>query len=139
MVLVVGGMEILVFLFPFLLGDPENFILANPMRTPTHIVPEWYFLFAYAILRSIPDKLIGVVFLALSILILFLPPITNRNRGGISFQPKTQALFFFFIGVFFILTWLGGQVVEAPFILLGQVSLVVFFLNFGVLLGGELP
>lgn len=126
--------EIFIFLFPFFLGDPENFILANPIITPTHIVPEWYFLFAYAILRSIPNKLLGVIFLILSILILFLPPLINKNRGNLTFSLKGQSGFFFFISVFFILTWLGGQVVEDPFINLGQMFLAAYFLGFFMIL-----
>lgn len=123
-------MEVFIFLRPFLLGDPENFILANPMRTPTHIVPEWYFLFAYAILRSIPNKLLGVIFLGLSILILFLPPFICKNRGSLVFNLRGQLWFFIFLGVFLILTWLGGQVVEAPFIILGQFFLIIYFISF---------
>nr|YP_009380094.1 cytochrome b [Archaphanostoma ylvae]ARS00897.1 cytochrome b [Archaphanostoma ylvae] len=126
--------EIFIFLFPFLLGDPENFILANPMSTPTHIVPEWYFLFAYAILRSIPNKLLGVIFLGLSILILFLPPLLSNARGTLAFHVGKQYWFFIFIGIFLILTWLGGQVVEAPFIFLGQCFLVLYFVAFFLIL-----
>jgi len=131
--------ETLVFLFPFLLGDPENFILANPMVTPAHIVPEWYFLFAYAILRSIPDKLGGVVALLFSVLILLAPsflgkfsikfPLFGRAHSFLS-----QSLGFLFLGVFFILTWIGGEVVESPFILLGQFFLVLYFLVFWIFL-----
>lgn len=127
-------LEIFIFLFPYLLGDPENFILANPIVTPTHIVPEWYFLFAYAILRSIPDKLLGVIFLLLSILILFIPPVLRKYRGGLTYSIIGQVFFFSFCGVFLILTWLGGQVVEPPFIALGQLFLVFYFLFFVALL-----
>ena len=102
--------EFFVFFFPFFLGDPENFILANPMRTPTHIVPEWYFLFAYAILRSIPNKLLGVIFLALSILILFIPPLVKKgNRGGLPFNPNLQGFFFCFLSIFGILLGWGDK------------------------------
>nr|YP_009380108.1 cytochrome b [Isodiametra pulchra]ARS00911.1 cytochrome b [Isodiametra pulchra] len=125
--------EVFIFLFPFLLGDPENFILANPMMTPTHIVPEWYFLFAYAILRAIPNKLLGVVFLLLSVIILFVPSLLNPLRGQLTFNVKGQFMFFSFLSVFFLLTWLGGKVVEEPFITLGQFFLILYFLLFGLL------
>lgn len=69
----------LIFYFPWALGDPENFITANPIVTPVHIQPEWYFLFAYAILRSIPNKLGGVVALVLSVLILLVMPFLNKG------------------------------------------------------------
>ena len=123
--------EMLIFLNPFLLGDPENFILANPMRTPAHIVPEWYFLFAYAILRSIPDKLGGVLALVASVLILFLPSFLSLKmfflKKGRAFSFLKQSLRFTFLGIFGILTWIGGEVVEDPFIFLGQVFLILFF------------
>lgn len=126
--------EILIFLNPFFLGDPENFILANPIRTPAHIVPEWYFLFAYSILRSIPDKLGGVIALLASVLILFLPSfysklIAKEEKGRI-FSYNKQLLSFFFLGIFFIVTWIGGEVVEDPYIILGQIFLILFFFFF---------
>ena len=122
--------EIFIFIFPFLLGDPENFIIANPMITPTHIVPEWYFLFAYAILRSIPNKLLGVIIIIVRILILFLPPLINQKRGNSTFNISRQLFFYLFLRIFFILTWLGGQVVEDPFIFLGQLFLLLYFCIF---------
>ena len=67
----------LIFLFPYVLGDPENFLFANSLSTPAHIVPEWYFLFAYAILRSIPRKLGGVISLVFAVLILIFPTLLN--------------------------------------------------------------
>jgi ubiquinol-cytochrome c reductase cytochrome b subunit len=115
---------------PFYLGDPENFILANPLVTPTHIVPEWYFLFAYAILRSIPNKILGVIFLLLSLLILFFPPFFLKEGTSTTFSPLGGVFFFSFCGIFFILTWLGGQVVEEPFLRLGQYFLILYFLIF---------
>lgn len=85
---------LLTLLDPYLLGDPDNFIPANPLVTPIHIQPEWYFLFAYAILRSIPNKLGGVIALVISIAILFILPFTNkRNFRGIEFYPINQILF----------------------------------------------
>merc|ERR1711890_124835 len=82
------------FQFPWLLGDPENFIPANPLVTPVHIQPEWYFLIAYAILRSIPNKLGGVIALALSILVLIVCPfIKKRNFRSLTFYPLSKFYF----------------------------------------------
>lgn len=140
-------LEGLVFLFPFLLGDPENFILANSLSTPAHIVPEWYFLFAYAILRSIPRKLGGVLALLLSVVVLFFPSwfvFTTKNLfktrkirkihffKGKSMTLIIQVLLWGFLGVFFVLTWIGGEVVEDPYIFIGQVFLVLYFLIFSL-------
>lgn len=96
---------LLVFFDPFLLGDPENFIPANPLVTPVHIQPEWYFLFAYAILRSIPNKLGGVVALAMSVVILFVVPLFHSGKSrSFCFYPLNQILFWCFVGILFILT-----------------------------------
>lgn len=87
-------LTLLTLLNPYLLGDPDNFIPANPLVTPVHIQPEWYFLFAYAILRSIPNKLGGVIALVLSIAILFILPLTNKSKfRGVEFYPLNQILF----------------------------------------------
>nr|QLY89939.1 cytochrome b [Brachycentrus maculatus] len=116
---------------PFLLGDPDNFIPANPMITPIHIQPEWYFLFAYAILRSIPNKLGGVIALVMSILILFNMPFTfNKNIKGIQFYSLNKILFWNFIFVFFILTWLGSCPMEYPYMMLSQVLTFFYFSYF---------
>nr|YP_010591614.1 cytochrome b [Batagur kachuga]ACA60752.1 cytochrome b [Batagur kachuga]QXU64512.1 cytochrome b [Batagur kachuga]QXU64513.1 cytochrome b [Batagur kachuga]QXU64514.1 cytochrome b [Batagur kachuga]QXU64515.1 cytochrome b [Batagur kachuga] len=113
---------------PNLLGDPDNFIPANPLSTPPHIKPEWYFLFAYAILRSIPNKLGGVLALLLSILVLFAMPIlhTSKQRTAL-FRPLTQILFWCLIADLLILTWIGGQPVENPFITIGQIASILYF------------
>jgi len=119
---------------PNLLTDPENFIPANPLVTPVHIQPEWYFLFAYAILRSIPNKLGGVIALVSSILILFIIPLLHSSRNQAStFRPLTQTLFSLIVANFVILSWIGKCPVEEPFILIGQVSSIFFFLSFTVL------
>nr|NP_739658.1 cytochrome b [Bassozetus zenkevitchi]BAC23189.1 cytochrome b [Bassozetus zenkevitchi] len=120
---------------PNLLGDPDNFIPANPLVTPPHIKPEWYFLFAYAILRSIPNKLGGVLALLFSILVLMLVPLLHTSKQrGLTFRPLTQILFWTFIANVLILTWIGGMPVEHPFIIIGQVASTTYFLLILVLL-----
>nr|YP_010309859.1 cytochrome b [Endotricha kuznetzovi]UMR54972.1 cytochrome b [Endotricha kuznetzovi] len=116
---------------PYLLGDPDNFIPANPLVTPVHIQPEWYFLFAYAILRSIPNKLGGVIALILSILILIILPLTfNKKMQGIQFYPINQMLFWYFIVIIILLTWIGARPVETPYIFTGQTLTVLYFSYF---------
>lgn len=125
----------LALLFPTALSDPENFIPANPLVTPPHIQPEWYFLFAYAILRSIPKKLGGVIALVMAILVLFLVPLLHMSRqNACCFRPLSQVIFWLVVGKFIILTWIGRQPVEAPFILLGQMASVFYFLFFLVII-----
>nr|YP_010890530.1 cytochrome b [Plegadiphilus threskiornis]WIM51536.1 cytochrome b [Plegadiphilus threskiornis] len=115
-------------LTPFLFMDPDNFILANPMVTPPHIQPEWYFLFAYAILRSIPSKLGGVIALLLSILVLMLfPLVSNKKLSHNSVLYQFSCCFQF--AFFFILTWLGALPVEDPYFTLGQYFSFMYFFN----------
>nr|YP_009494817.1 cytochrome b [Bathyraja maccaini]AWO66636.1 cytochrome b [Bathyraja maccaini] len=127
-------LTLLALFLPNLLGDAENFIPANPLITPPHIKPEWYFLFAYAILRSIPNKLGGVLALLFSILILMLVPLlhTSKQRSS-TFRPITQILFWTLVAVTIILTWIGGQPVEQPFIIIGQIASIMYFLLFLIL------
>nr|YP_009048655.1 cytochrome b [Haliotis laevigata]AHY24095.1 cytochrome b [Haliotis laevigata]UVI60583.1 cytochrome b [Haliotis scalaris]UVI60596.1 cytochrome b [Haliotis semiplicata] len=122
---------LLVFFDPFLLGDPENFIPANPLVTPVHIQPEWYFLFAYAILRSIPNKLGGVVALAMSVVILFVVPLFHSGKSrSFCFYPLNQILFWCFVGILFILTWIGACPVEPPYEGIGRVFTVLYFVYY---------
>jgi len=117
-----------ILLTPYMLSDPENFIPANPIITPPHIQPEWYFLFAYAILRSIPNKLGGVIALFLSIVILITLPATINNKFNPSYiYPLNKLLFWFFIRSFFILTYLGACPVEAPYVVIRQIYATYYF------------
>lgn len=118
---------IFVLLFPYILGDAEIFIEADPIMSPVHIVPEWYFLFAYAILRAIPNKILGVLALLMSIVIFFFFILINNYTSTLTKLNKMCV--FFFIIVSIILRWLGQCVVEDPFTLL---SLIFSFLYFGL-------
>nr|YP_010933582.1 cytochrome b [Ptychadena anchietae]WKT09025.1 cytochrome b [Ptychadena anchietae] len=134
-VIMLGALATLSTFAPNLLGDPDNFIPANPLVTPPHIKPEWYFLFAYAILRSIPNKLGGVLALLFSILILFLSPISHTSKlRSLMFRPLAKLFFWSLIANTVILTWIGGQPVEDPFIMIGQVASVLYFFIFAFLL-----
>nr|YP_008081150.1 cytochrome b [Thyridosmylus langii]AGH27227.1 cytochrome b [Thyridosmylus langii] len=112
---------------PYMLGDPDNFIPANPLVTPIHIQPEWYFLFAYAILRSIPNKLGGVIALVMSIAILFIMPLNKQNFQGLQFYPINQILFWSMVAIVILLTWIGARPVEDPYVLIGQILTVLYF------------
>ena len=118
----------LVFFYPYILSEPDNFIVANPLVTPAHIVPEWYFLFAYAILRSIPNKLGGVVGLISSILLLLLLPFLNKNiLKGNKFYPLRKVLHWTFVISFMFLTVAGGWPVEEPYVTTSQLFTSVYF------------
>nr|YP_010585976.1 cytochrome b [Abaria herringbona]UZZ43712.1 cytochrome b [Abaria herringbona] len=117
--------------FPYLLNDNDNFIEANPMVTPPHIQPEWYFLFAYAILRSIPNKLGGVIGLLMSILILFILPLTfNKMMMGNAFFTLNKIMFWIFVNIFMLLSWIGSNPVEDPYILMNQIISMIYFIYF---------
>nr|ABF51682.1 cytochrome b [Stomoxys calcitrans] len=122
---------LLVLINPYLLGDPDNFIPANPLVTPVHIQPEWYFLFAYAILRSIPNKLGGVIALVLSIAILAILPFYHLSKfRGIQFYPINKIMFWIMVVTVILLTWIGARPVETPYVLVGQILTIIYFLYF---------
>nr|UZS77088.1 cytochrome b [Chironomus nipponensis] len=130
-VMMLMSLTFLTLIAPYALGDPDNFIPANPLVTPPHIQPEWYFLFAYAILRSIPNKLGGVIALVMSIAILFILPFTNKFTFQSSqFYPINQILFWIMTITVVLLTWIGARPVEDPYILTGQLLTVIYFLYF---------
>lgn len=131
----VSFFSIILFYFPNTLGHPDNYIPANPMSTPAHIVPEWYFLPFYAILRSVPDKLGGVVAMGGAIVILlFLPFINTSDVRSSTFRPLYRKLFWFLVADFLLLGWIGQEVVEEPFIMIGQISAAFYFIYFLVLI-----
>lgn len=130
-VIILMFLTFLTLIAPYILGDPDNFIPANPLVTPPHIQPEWYFLFAYAILRSIPNKLGGVIALVISIAILFILPFTNKfTFQSMQFYPINQILFWIITITVVLLTWIGARPVEDPYILTGQLLTVIYFLYF---------
>lgn len=130
-IIIITCLIILTLINPYLLGDPDNFIPANPLVTPVHIQPEWYFLFAYAILRSIPNKLGGVIALILSIAILAILPFYHLSKfRGIQFYPINKFLFWIIVTTVILLTWIGARPVENPYVLVGQILTVIYFLYY---------
>jgi len=121
----------LIFFYPWALGEPDNFIPANPLVTPLHIKPEWYFLWAYAVLRSIPNKLGGVLIIFAAVLVIFLPPfLVKQEKKGRQYYILRQVVFWQFIIVIFLLTKLGGLPVRGAVEIIGQIFSVLFFLIF---------
>nr|YP_009648520.1 cytochrome b [Camponotus concavus]QCE31799.1 cytochrome b [Camponotus concavus] len=116
--------------YPYVFSDPDNFNVANPMITPVHIQPEWYFLFAYAILRSIPNKLGGVIALISSIIILYFIPLINSKLNSLSLYPLNQLIYWIYINNFILLTWAGAQIIEPPFITISQLLSIMYFTYF---------
>nr|YP_010427107.1 cytochrome b [Eupatorus gracilicornis]USN89951.1 cytochrome b [Eupatorus gracilicornis] len=125
------ALTFLILTNPYMLSDPENFTPANPLVTPIHIQPEWYFLFAYAILRSIPNKLGGVIALFMSISILFIMPFINKKKFlSTQFYPINKILFWSFLTITILLTWIGARPVEDPYIMTGQILTYLYFSYF---------
>nr|WGF20840.1 cytochrome b [Sinelater perroti] len=124
---------LLTLINPYMLGDPENFTPANPLVTPVHIQPEWYFLFAYAILRSIPNKLGGVIALFMSIVILMILPFMKKKMQSNHFYPMNKILFWSFLSISILLTWIGARPVEDPYIITGQILTILYFIYFPIL------
>nr|QWB85636.1 cytochrome b [Neandra brunnea] len=121
-------LTMLTLMNPYLLGDPDNFIPANPLVTPVHIQPEWYFLFAYAILRSIPSKLGGVISLVMSIAILYIIPFSEKVKmQSNQFYPLNKILFWSLVTIMILLTWIGARPVEEPYIQVGQILTILYF------------
>ena len=128
-------LSVFVFFMPNVLGDSDNYIMANPMQTPPSIVPEWYLLPFYAILRSIPNKLLGVIAMLGAILMLLVMPYTDFSKSrGVQFRPLSKIAFYVFLGNFLILMQLGAKHVESPFIEFGQISTVLYFSHFLIIM-----
>nr|UNO53974.1 cytochrome b [Haemaphysalis concinna]UXX50236.1 cytochrome b [Haemaphysalis concinna] len=120
--------SIIVLQYPYILMDAENFNMANPMITPPHIQPEWYFLFAYAILRSIPNKLGGVIALLMSIVIIISFSFTMKNKfSSFYFNLKNKFLYWIFINIFIMLTFLGAMPIEFPYMTMSQLITITYF------------
>jgi len=133
--ILVGLFSLLVFFYPNLLGHADNYIPANPLVTPPHIVPEWYFLPFYAILRSIPDKLGGVIAMIGAILILLLLPILNTSEiRSTKFRPLFGFFYWLLVADFLLLGWIGQQPVESPFIEIGMGATLFYFFFFLILI-----
>jgi len=128
-------LSVFVLFMPNVLGDSENYVMANPMQTPPAIVPEWYLLPFYAILRSIPNKLLGVIAMLSAILILLIVPFSDLARSrGIQFRPLSKLAFYVFVENFLLLMILGAKHVESPFIEFGQISTVIYFSYFLIII-----
>nr|ATN41488.1 cytochrome b [Macaca fascicularis] len=135
LILLLFTLATLTLLSPNLLNDPDNYTPADPLNTPPHIKPEWYFLFAYTILRSIPNKLGGVLALFLSILILTAIPMLHKSKQqSMMFRPLSQFLFWLLITILLTLTWIGSQPVTQPLITIGQVASMMYFITILILM-----
>ena len=135
MVVYFAVFAILVFFFPNMLGHPDNYIPANPLVTPAHIVPEWYFLPFYAILRAVPDKLGGVLLMFGSIAILFvLPWLDTSPVRSMRFRPLARIFLLIWLVAFFVLLYCGGKPAEEPYVTISRIATAYYFLYFLVIL-----
>jgi len=129
--LILVGLMFICLYYPWTIGDPENFLPANPLVTPIHIQPEWYFLFAYAILRSIPNKLGGVIALAGAVIILLIFPLLKLSHfQRLTFYPIGKVYFWIIVNIVLLLTWIGARPVEDPYVIVGQILTIFYFLFF---------
>jgi len=134
-ILFLAFFALFVFFAPNTLGHPDNYIPANPLVTPSHIVPEWYLLPFYAILRSIPDKLLGVLAMLAAILLLIaLPYISQTDMRSGDFRPVLQIAFWFFLLDCLILGWIGSKPVAHPYLIIGQAATFFYFFSLLVLI-----
>ena len=128
------ALSFLVFFYPNLLGHPDNYIPANPLVTPAHIVPEWYFLPFYAILRSIPDKLYGVIAMVGAIVSLGLIPLFQKPYiKSMEFRPVSRFFFWWFVNCSLVLGWIGSQTAKFPYVEIGQWATAFYFFYFWIL------
>nr|YP_009159490.1 cytochrome b [Macaca leonina]AKQ19871.1 cytochrome b [Macaca leonina] len=135
LILLLFTLAMLALFLPNLLNDPDNYIPADPLNTPPHIKPEWYFLFAYTILRSIPNKLGGVLALFLSILILAIIPMLHKSKQqSMMFRPLSQFLFWLLITILLTLTWIGSEPMTQPLITIGQMASMMYFTTILILM-----
>ncbi len=124
-----------VFWAPNFFGEPDNYIPANPLVTPPHIVPEWYFLPFYAILRAVPHKLLGVIAMFSAIIVLFFIPWLDSSKvRSAKFRPWFKQFFWIFVADCLLLGYIGAKPAEEPYILIGQIATVYYFLHFLVIL-----
>nr|ARQ81298.1 cytochrome b [Macaca leonina] len=135
LILLLFALAMLTLFLPNLLNDPDNYIPADPLNTPPHIKPEWYFLFAYTILRSVPNKLGGVLALFLSIFILAIIPMLHKSKQqSMMFRPLSQFLFWLLITILLTLTWIGSEPMTQPFITIGQMASMMYFTTILILM-----
>nr|WRK67386.1 cytochrome b [Pentidionis agamae] len=128
-VIILSMMYLMSWSYPYMLMDPENFSMANPMNTPIHIQPEWYFLFAYALLRSIPNKLGGVIILVLSIIMLMVTPMKKSMKTNSKFNPSYKTKLSIFFLSFILLTWLGAMPMEYPYMEMSKTIGPIYFIT----------
>ena len=135
LVVYLSVLALLIFFFPIALGHAENFIPANPLVTPEHIVPEWYFLAFYAILRAVPDKLGGVILMFGAIMVLFVLPWLDTSKvRSMRFRPIARIAFMIFTINFLVLTWVGAMPADGIYVTIAQITTVIYFAYFLVVL-----